>query len=485
MVDIDDPRENNDSQMIFAGFAGFSCVLLSLTLFYFKISFFYFESGGYPVLLIVVALVTLFLYCASLANDFLITKRGGFVLLIVGLVGGVVAPVAYFSSGFNVLLLPFIAAGTTSAILLWGSYLASQKHHFLLFISAVAFVFTGAFSILVLELSLVLVAAIVSIFYLLAWFCYIYVKDNLHEDFTLVSSARSRERSVVGRGNRFTLITIGFLLGVSLLLLCKIDLDIQVTILIFSGSVTTAGLIILVLRSRLHRRFEDAARRSLGAAAALCLVPFPFVPPLWQAACASILLLDVVLNFIILIDAVAETSRFNMVSPIWITGSEGAICALGALCGMFIFWGGLQVFSYTTSLIVTSFSSVALCSVMQIFIENQTYPFLEDVIDESKLVYDSQSNPRSRFAGNGGAGWREKLDVVTEQYELSPRQKEVMELLAKGRDAKYIMSHFYISRSTTKTHIYNLYKKLEVHSRQEMLDLVERTDIDTDRKSDR
>lgn len=35
------------------------------------------------------------------------------------------------------------------------------------------------------------------------------------------------------------------------------------------------------------------------------------------------------------------------------------------------------------------------------------------------------------------------------------------------------MDTFYISQSTAKTHIYNIYRKFGIHSRQELLDFVE------------
>jgi DNA-binding CsgD family transcriptional regulator len=35
------------------------------------------------------------------------------------------------------------------------------------------------------------------------------------------------------------------------------------------------------------------------------------------------------------------------------------------------------------------------------------------------------------------------------------------------------MNKFVISRATAKTHVYNLYKKLNIHSRHELLDLMD------------
>ena len=79
--------------------------------------------------------------------------------------------------------------------------------------------------------------------------------------------------------------------------------------------------------------------------------------------------------------------------------------------------------------------------------------------------------------GKRKAIWQLKCKVACEQYRLSPREREVLLILLRGRDAKYIMNQFYISQSTAKTHIYNIYKKFGVHSRQDLIDFVEEIQI--------
>lgn len=71
--------------------------------------------------------------------------------------------------------------------------------------------------------------------------------------------------------------------------------------------------------------------------------------------------------------------------------------------------------------------------------------------------------------------WRKKVDAIAQNYKLSKRQTEVLELLARGRNAAYIRDHFVISNSTAKAHIFAIYKKTHVHSHQELIDLIERT----------
>lgn len=69
--------------------------------------------------------------------------------------------------------------------------------------------------------------------------------------------------------------------------------------------------------------------------------------------------------------------------------------------------------------------------------------------------------------------FRETCDAVGEQYGLSPREKDVFFLLAKGRNAKYIQEELCISTSTVKTHIYRIYRKMGISSQQLLIDSVE------------
>ena len=74
--------------------------------------------------------------------------------------------------------------------------------------------------------------------------------------------------------------------------------------------------------------------------------------------------------------------------------------------------------------------------------------------------------------------FRLKCHAVCEQSNLSPRESEVLVLMAKGRNAEYIQNALTISNYTARTHIANVYRKCDVHSLQELIDKVEQTEID-------
>lgn len=66
-----------------------------------------------------------------------------------------------------------------------------------------------------------------------------------------------------------------------------------------------------------------------------------------------------------------------------------------------------------------------------------------------------------------------RCDEISRVYKLSGREREVLFLLAKGHNASFILDKLCISRSTVKTHINHIYKKLDIHTQQELLNMVE------------
>ncbi len=77
-------------------------------------------------------------------------------------------------------------------------------------------------------------------------------------------------------------------------------------------------------------------------------------------------------------------------------------------------------------------------------------------------------------AFKGGKGrFRRKCDAVAGTYMLSQRESEVMFLLAKGYNAASLQDKLYISEGTAKTHIRHIYRKLDIHSQQELIRIID------------
>lgn len=67
----------------------------------------------------------------------------------------------------------------------------------------------------------------------------------------------------------------------------------------------------------------------------------------------------------------------------------------------------------------------------------------------------------------------EACEKLTKTYGLSQREEEILPFIVKGRNNRFIAETLYISENTAKTHVYNIYKKMGVHSRQQVLDIVD------------
>lgn len=70
-------------------------------------------------------------------------------------------------------------------------------------------------------------------------------------------------------------------------------------------------------------------------------------------------------------------------------------------------------------------------------------------------------------------GFEESCQAIAAYYQLSPRETEVLMLLARGRNSNFIQQELCLSKSTVSTHRQNIYQKLGIHSLQELIDLVE------------
>jgi DNA-binding NarL/FixJ family response regulator len=88
----------------------------------------------------------------------------------------------------------------------------------------------------------------------------------------------------------------------------------------------------------------------------------------------------------------------------------------------------------------------------------------EDVVAAAR---HAASSPRSFTANDLNEAMKRRLSPTGPQ--LSPREREVLGLLADGLGVAQISRQLYISESTTKTHISKLYEKLGAGNRAQAL----------------
>ena len=63
--------------------------------------------------------------------------------------------------------------------------------------------------------------------------------------------------------------------------------------------------------------------------------------------------------------------------------------------------------------------------------------------------------------------------ALASEYGLSKREVDVVLLITKGHTRKSIGAELHLAEETVKTHVANIYQKLLIHSKQELVDMVE------------
>lgn len=162
-------------------------------------------------------------------------------------------------------------------------------------------------------------------------------------------------------------------------------------------------------------------------------------------------------------DTFSSSSKISEVSWERFFDTFGLFLGIAASCLAFSTGSLLVIFVLFAGLLWITIVAIALyyayiVSDYEDFIQNEkTNPVLPRMIDDD--------------------AWSKKIAAAAIRYGLTPRQKEVLLYLAKGRNAERIASEMFLSHATIKSHIYAIYKKMHVHTQQELIDLLEKTTV--------
>jgi len=109
----------------------------------------------------------------------------------------------------------------------------------------------------------------------------------------------------------------------------------------------------------------------------------------------------------------------------------------------------------------------ALCAGACGYLVKKTPP--SKLLEAIKEVYEGGSPMSSQIARQVITTFKDFKDAKDESsdFKLSPREKEVITLLAGGNNYQQIADQLYISVDTVRHHIKNIYKKLHVHTQSE------------------
>ena len=81
------------------------------------------------------------------------------------------------------------------------------------------------------------------------------------------------------------------------------------------------------------------------------------------------------------------------------------------------------------------------------------------------------------FAALGAFIFVERFVPLVNTYErwgLTPRETDVLALVASARSVPRMATELYVSENTVKAHMKSIYAKADAHSKQELLDAMAR-----------
>ncbi len=92
---------------------------------------------------------------------------------------------------------------------------------------------------------------------------------------------------------------------------------------------------------------------------------------------------------------------------------------------------------------------------------------------QAPSMHGAAGHAPSEVAPSTEDSFAARVEGLAFDYHLSRRETDVFALIARGRSIPYTAEALTISENTVRSHVRRIYDKLGVHSKQELLDLVE------------
>lgn len=118
-----------------------------------------------------------------------------------------------------------------------------------------------------------------------------------------------------------------------------------------------------------------------------------------------------------------------------------------------------------------AFGDVRLSLVVIYVLMLALFFFLRDATPLALRLFDglSPSLPAER-----SKKLEEQVEALGEDYGLSAREKEIVILYAQGRNRAFISTELFISENTARDHIRNIYKKMRIHNKQDLINEIQK-----------
>jgi DNA-binding CsgD family transcriptional regulator len=392
------------------------------------------------------------------------------------------------------LYLAWILTGISQGLIisLWSVFLATIGKNRILLLSAIC---VGSAALLYLFMTLLRPEAALWITFTLSWFSVLlFAFVHYRHDHTAaplrVKAAVSDARFSIS--TKSALAVFIYCVGTGFTICLIIGQNPTMLGATIVGTATLiAGIIVTCDTLRFHRLSESLLVKLHLPALVIGIGPLFFNPFIGSTFAAGIFLIFLMVMFTINLSALSEHARIYLLSPIRVFGYGRLFNATGFTLGALAYYFAFEAvypesMPQGSSLNIVLLVIIALFAIGTSFIFEDHYPVPEEqgvrpkVRDalhplphnDPKALLSLTSQEENEERARMGI-WKRRCTQLAAQHHLSPKETEVLFLLAKGRNAEYIQNELVVSRHTAKAHIYHIYQKTDVHSRQELINLLE------------
>jgi DNA-binding CsgD family transcriptional regulator len=93
------------------------------------------------------------------------------------------------------------------------------------------------------------------------------------------------------------------------------------------------------------------------------------------------------------------------------------------------------------------------------------------IINYINLLFNINLLYKSKF-NNINIDYEDAPEKFISNFSLTEREKEIIEYLVKGYNHKDISKYLHISQRTVERHVYNIYKKCEINTKIDLVNLI-------------
>jgi DNA-binding CsgD family transcriptional regulator len=206
-------------------------------------------------------------------------------------------------------------------------------------------------------------------------------------------------------------------------------------------------------------------------AALLLPIGYEFIDPVGQNAILQVTLFAAELFAHILMWTIAMAGMQTLSLPAYKMGGIGAIVYSGVTILWVVFFEG--AFFNPALVLAACYILILLVAVHPRILSRRERARATRI--EELNEYTLTGEPPIPLETSGAAvaqTLHKRCELLGETYGLSPRETEALFFLAQGKSKPAITEAMVLSDGTVKTHIMHVFTKMQVHSRQEIVDLV-------------